>query len=180
MTLTADKDFESLLEYVRESRGVDFSGYKRGTLLRRMSRRCSELGLESFTSYREYLEGNPDEFQMLFDKVLINVTEFFRDKPAWDYVAEHVVPVVIKKNGSIRIWSTGTASGQEAYSAAMLFCEALGTETFLRRVKIYATDVDEEALNRARGGYTPKELESVPPDLRNRYFEPQGGNFGFR
>src|SRR2546430_1340829 len=62
----------------------------------------------------------------------------------------------------------------------MFFWEALGREPFLRRVKIYATDVDEEALNRARGGYTPKELESVPPELRNKYFEPQGGNFGFR
>src|SRR5581483_2549294 len=77
-------------------------------------------------------------------------------------------------------WSSGTASGEEAYSIAILLCEALGAEAFLRRVKIYATDVDEHALNQARSGYTAKDLEAVEPELRNRYFGPQGGRFTFR
>lgn len=81
----------------------------------------------------------------------------------------------------IRVWSAGCASGQEAYSAAILLAEAIGPEDFRRRVKIYATDVDEHALAAARAGsYTEKELESVPADLRSRYFEPSNGRFLFR
>jgi two-component system CheB/CheR fusion protein len=175
-----DHDFEALLEYVRESRGFDFTRYKRPTLFRRMTKRMSELRIDSFAAYQDYLQVHPDEFQMLFDKILINVTEFFRDRPAWDFFGETVIPPLVAKSGAIRIWSSGTASGEEAYSVAILFCEALGPEAFLRRVKIYATDVDEHALNQARSGYTAKDLEAIEPELRTRYFEPQGGRFAFR
>jgi two-component system, chemotaxis family, CheB/CheR fusion protein len=180
LTLTADKDFEKLLEFIRETRGVDFSGYKRPTLLRRIDRRSAELGFDTSAAYHDYLQGNPDEFPILFDKILINVTDFFRDQQAWSFLSEKIVPQIITKNGNIRVWSTGTASGEEAYTTAIVFCEALGAEDFLRRVKIYATDVDEEALAKARAGYTPKELEALEPDMRTRYFEPFGGRFTFR
>ena len=180
MTLTADKDFENLLEFIRDSRGFDFSGYKRTTLVRRVGKRAGELGLDSFAAYHDYLQGNPEEFPILFDKILINVTDFFRDTPAWGFLRDEVVPEIVKKNTNIRVWSTGTASGQEAYSAAIVFCETLGPELFLRRVKIYATDVDEEALAEARTGYTAKDLEGLEPGLRTRYFEPMGGRFQFR
>jgi two-component system CheB/CheR fusion protein len=175
-----DREFEGLVEYVRESRGFDFTGYKRTTLSRRVNKRVAELGFDSVASYHDYLQVHPDEFSILFDKVLINVTDFFRDKGAWEFLREQVVPPLVAKQGPIRIWSTGTAAGQEAYSVAIVFCEALGPEAFLRRVKIYATDVDEEALNNARTGYSAKALESLEPEVRERYFEPQGGHFSFR
>ncbi len=180
MSLDAGPQFESLIEYMRESRGVDFTGYKRTSLVRRVAKRCQELGIDNFAAYLDYLQVHADEFPILFDKILINVTEFFRDAPAWEFMAENVVPRVIAKNGLIRIWSTGTASGEEAYSAAMLFCEALGPEQFLRRVKIYATDIDEEALNKARAGYFAKDLESLDETLKTKYFEPQGSRYVFR
>src|SRR4029077_13742350 len=142
--------------------------------------RCSELGLSTFAAYQDYLQVHAEEFAILFDKILINVTTFFRDPPAWDYVARELVPKITAKTGIIRIWSAGTASGEEAYSAAMLFCEALGQETFLRRVKIYATDIDDDALNKARSGYSEKDLESLEPRLRSRYFESQGGRLAFK
>jgi len=180
LTLAADSDFESLLEYIRESRGFDFGGYKRTTLVRRVSKRATELGMDTFAAYHDYLQGNPDEFPILFDMILINVTEFFRDPPAWSFLRETIVPLIISKNTNIRVWSAGTASGEEAYSTAILFCEAMGPENFLRRVKIYATDVDEQALSKARAGYTAKEFETLDPDLRTRYFEPLAGRFAFR
>src|SRR5207248_2815847 len=89
-------------------------------------------------------------------------------------------PRVAAKSGDIRVWSTGTSSGEEAYSAAVLLCEALGEESFVDRVKIYATDVDEEALSKARAGYSSRELESLDQNLRSRYFERQGDRFMFR
>ncbi|TMC37613.1 MAG: PAS domain S-box protein [Chloroflexi bacterium] len=180
MTLEGGEQFESVIEYLRETRGADFTGYKRPSLLRRVSRRCQELGIDSFTSYLDYLQVHAEEFQALFDKILINVTEFLRDRPAWDYLAANVLPRTIARGGPIRVWSTGTASGEEAYSAAILLCEAMGPDEFVRRVKIYATDIDEDALNKARAGYTAKDLESLDEDLRARYFEAQGARFAFR
>src|SRR5215470_10233674 len=180
MSLEPGPQFENVIEYLRESRGVDFTGYKRTSLVRRVAKRCQELGIDNFATYLDFLQVHSDEFPILFDKILINVTEFFRDRHAWDYLAENVVPRIVARNGMIRVWSTGTASGEEAYSAAILLCQALGTEHFLRRVKIYATDIDEEALNKARGGYLPKDLESLDEDLRSRYFESQGSRLVFR
>ena len=180
MALEAGPAFEKLIEYLRDTRGFDFTGYKRASLLRRVSLRCSELGIDSFRAYLDYLQVHTEEFGALFNKILINVTEFFRDKETWDYLAEKVIPRIAAKTGEIRVWSTGTSSGEEAYSAAMLLCEALGEESFVDRVKIYATDVDEEALAKARGGYTAKELASVDDGLRLRYFERQGERFMFR
>src|SRR5215470_10167428 len=180
MSLEPGPQFENLIEYLRESRGVDFTGYKRTSLVRRVAKRCQELGIDNYAAYVDYLQVHADEFPILFDKILINVTEFFRDPPAWEFMAENLIPRFMAKYGLIRVWSPGTASGEEAYSAAILLCEALGPEQFLRRVKVYATDIDEEALNKARAGYLPKDLESLDDDLKNRYFEPQGSRFVFR
>src|SRR3989442_1233038 len=180
MALEAGPEFEKLIEYLRDTRGFDFTGYKRASLLRRVALRCSELGIDSFRAYLDYLQVHTEEFGALFNKILINVTEFFRDKETWDYVAEKVIPRIAAKAGEIRVWSTGTSSGEEAYSAAILLCEALGEESFVDRVKIYATEVDGEPLAKARGGYTARELASVDDGLRLRYFERQGERFMFR
>jgi len=180
VTLEAGNDFERLIEYLRDARGFDFTGYKRASLMRRVAHRRTELGIDTFRAYHDYLQVHPDEFVTLFNKILINVTEFFRDPAAWDLLRDELVPRIVAGSGEIRIWSAGTSSGEEAYSAAILFCEALGEASFLDRVKIYATDVDEEALSKARAGYSAKELESLDPELRERYFEHQGERFVFR
>ncbi|TMD40471.1 MAG: PAS domain-containing protein [Chloroflexi bacterium] len=180
MKLEAGTDFESLIEYLRDARGFDFTGYKRASLMRRVASRCSELGIDNFREYHDYLQVHPDEFVTLFNKILINVTEFFRDRSAWDYVRDHLVPRIVARDGDIRIWSAGTSSGEEAFSAAILFCDALGEVSYLDRVKIYATDVDDEALSKARAGYTAKELESLGGDFKERYFDRQGERFVFR
>src|SRR5690348_311331 len=177
--LDSGPEFEALLEHIREARGFDFTGYKRASLQRRIARRIAELNIDGYSAYLDYLQVHADEFPTLFDKILINVTEFFRDKQAWEYLARDIVPRIAENRGLIRVWSTGTASGEEAYSAAITFCEAIGQEQFLERVKIYATDVDEDALNRARAGYTEKDLESVDENLREKYFERIGGRFAF-
>jgi two-component system, chemotaxis family, CheB/CheR fusion protein len=180
VSLEAGSQFESLIEYLRETRGVDFTGYKRTSLVRRVAQRCSELGIDNFGAYLDYLQVRADEFPILFNKILINVTEFFRDPPAWEYLRAEIVPRIVAKSGSIRVWSSGTASGEEAYSIAILLCEALGPEQFLRRVKIYATDIDEEALSKARAGYFPKDIEGLDEAIRTDYFEAVGSRFVFR
>ena len=177
-------DLDHLLRYVRESRGFDFTGYKPSTLQRRVRKRMDAVAVESFEAYGEFLEVHPDEFDELFDTILINVTSFFRDAEAWEVIRSRVVPAIIDGKAAdapIRIWSAGCATGQEAYSAAMLLAEALGEEAFQRRVKIYGTDADEQALETARLAlYDPAKLEDVPEDLLMRYFERMGMRWCFR
>jgi len=180
LTLEAGSDFELLVEYLRDSRGFDFTGYKRASLMRRVAQRCKELGFDDFRTYHDYLQVHADEFATLFDKILINVTEFFRDRESWDYLKANVVPRITAKTGDIRVWSAGSSSGEEAYSAAMLLCDAVGEKSFLDHVKIYATDVDEQALSKARYGYSSKEMASVEESLRERYFDRVGDRFVFR
>src|SRR5262245_5157501 len=145
---TVDESFEALLDHIRSSRGFDFTGYKRPTLKRRIERRMQVLGAKTYDEYRSELDGRPDEFAALFDTILINVTSFFRDPPAWDYVAREAIPALVASRApdqAIRVWSTGCATGEEAYTVAMLLAEQLGERDFSERVKIYATDVDELA-----------------------------------
>lgn len=184
MDTKTDESFEALLRYMRDSRGFDFTGYKRNSLMRRVRHRMSQAGYDTFEEYLDVLQASSDEFSALFNTILINVTAFFRDPDAWEYIARDVIPRILAERGPddpIRVWSAGCASGQEAYTLAMLLAEALPTEAFRQRVKIYATDVDEDALTEARAAtYDAKAVESVPPDLLERYFESANGKYAFR
>ena len=179
-----DEEFEALLVYIKNSRGFDFTGYKRASLMRRFSKQMESVEVGSYSDYTDYLEVHPDEFERLFDTILINVTSFFRDTGSWDYLREEVVPRLLASKGPnepIRLWSAGCASGQEPYSLAMVMAEALGPEQFRRQVKIYATDMDEQALAQARAGaYSAREMQSVPDALRDKYFEREDDNFVFQ
>src|SRR3954452_7663647 len=153
MATETDPSFEALLEFLDESRGFDYRGYKRPSLIRRFRRRLETVGVETFDDYRRYLESNPGEFARLFDTILINVTGFFRDAEAWRVLADEVIPRLLdqrRDNRQIRVWSAGCATGEEAYSVAILFAEAIGEEQMRERVKIYATDVDAQALSDGR------------------------------
>jgi two-component system CheB/CheR fusion protein len=178
-----DPGFESLLQYVRDERGFDYTGYRRPTLMRRFQKRMQEVGSDDWNAYRAYLGDHPEEYVELFNTILINVTGFFRDREAWDTVAEQVLPRLLEERGDapIRVWSAGCASGEEPYTIAMLLAEALGEESFRRQVKIYATDIDEDALAEAREAlYSAKQLEKVPAELQERYFQQSNHGFVFR
>src|SRR5688572_17014819 len=176
-----DPQFEALLVYLKEARGFDFTGYKRSSLMRRVSRRMSQAGIESYSDYLDHLQVHPEEFTALFNTILINVTSFFRDPEAWDHLRAEVLPPIIAGTGPIRVWSAGCASGQEAYTLAIAFAEALGLDEFRQRVKIYATDVDEEGLSQARHAtYSEEEIAGLPSEYRERYFETNGSRYTFR
>ncbi len=184
MSAATDASFEALLEFLKQSRGFDFTGYKRGSLERRFNRRMEAIGCGSYGDYLDYLEVHPEEFEELFDALLINVTSFFRDAAAWQSLRESVIPDLLARRADddpIRVWSAGCASGQETYSLAMTLAEALGPEEYRRRVKIYGTDIDEDALAQARAAsFTAKEVEGVPEDLLERYFERSDRRYAFR
>jgi two-component system, chemotaxis family, CheB/CheR fusion protein len=179
-----DPHFEALLLYLKESRGFDFTGYKRSSLMRRVQRRMSQVDIDNYQDYLDHLQVHPDEFTALFNTILINVTGFFRDPDAWDYLRRDVLDGLLASwpvDAPIRAWSAGCASGEEAYTLAIVLAETLGVEAFHDRVKIYATDVDEEQLNQARQAtYGERDVEGMPHELVERYFETAGNRFIFR
>jgi two-component system, chemotaxis family, CheB/CheR fusion protein len=180
----ADPHFELLLQHLKEARGFDFTGYKRSSLMRRVTRRMNQVGLGSYSDYLDFLQVHPEEFSALFNTILINVTGFFRDPDAWEFLSTEVLPSLLatkEPNAPLRIWSAGCASGEEAYSLAILLAEQLGPEEFRSRVKVYATDVDEEQLAQARqAAYSEEALAGVSAAWRERYFEPFGNRYAFR
>jgi two-component system, chemotaxis family, CheB/CheR fusion protein len=166
---------ETLLQYLKASRGFDFTAYKRSSLVRRIEKRQQSVGAATVEAYQRYLEKHPEEFGLLFNTILINVTSFFRDPDAWGYLGDAIVPRILeiaRGDSPIRVWSAGCASGEEACTLAMIFAEGLGAEAFRRRVKIYASDVDEDALTQARHAtYSAAQVEDVPAQYLARYFE---------
>jgi two-component system CheB/CheR fusion protein len=144
----------------------------------------AQIGISDYVDYLDHLELHHGEFTALFNTILINVTAFFRDPEAWQLLRDEVLPAMLaakSPTAPLRIWSAGCASGEEAYTLAIVLAELMGTDEFRDRVKIYATDVDEEALIQARqGSYGPREVRGIPQDLLERYFEPAGGRHVFR
>lgn len=179
-----DEPVEDLLRFIRDSRGFDFTGYKRSSLIRRIRKRMSDIGVHEYIDYRDRLEADSGEFLQLFNTILINVTGFFRDLEAWSYLQREVLPELVGHldgDEEIRVWSAGCSTGEEAYSLAIMFSEVLGIEQCLKRVKIYGTDVDEDALRAARAAvYPEKALEVMDAELRAKYFSPYGTGYAFR
>jgi len=176
-----ERAFTAVIEHVHRSRKFDFSGYRRSSVVRRIRRRMQAVGIESPAEYLAYLESYPDEIQQLFETLLINVTSFFRDPAAWEALAGRL-PSVIDVGGEapVRVWSAGCSSGEEPYTLAMLLAELLGPDAYAERVKIYATDIDEQALAHARQAvYPPKAIDAVPPALVEKYFTRTGQGFVF-
>ncbi|MFL5574676.1 MAG: CheR family methyltransferase [Gemmatimonadaceae bacterium] len=180
----ADLDFEALLVFLKSTRGFDFTGYKRTSLMRRVAKRMQAVNVTGFADYLAYLQEHEGEYEQLFNVILINVTAFFRDPEAWQALSTEIIPRLLDAKGPaspIRVWSAGCASGEEAYTLAMVLYEALGADTYRDRVKVYATDVDEQALMQARHGvYTAKQVEGMPANMLEKYFDRTDSRYVFR
>ncbi len=178
-----DKDLEILLNHLREKRGFDFSGYRPAMIDRRIMRRFSATGCKDRTSYLQYLQRHPDELDLLVDVLTINVTRFFRNTLAFDYMADRILPVIAlekktRSDPSLRVWSAACATGEEAYSIAILIRELQRKEKFHLAINIFATDIDEKVLKRARRALYPYEsIKNVKYRLLKRYFEPKRKRF---
>ena len=167
---------QEILAQITRRSDIDFRQYKTSTIMRRISRRMNVTHHRSMSDYRLYLETHPEEITELVKAFLINVTQFFRDTEAFNYLKEEVLPRLIyearSNNHVLRLWSAGCATGEEPYSLAMLIVDALGTELSEWSVKIFATDLDEAAISFARRGfYTDSHLKNVSPEYRSRFFE---------
>lgn len=166
---------------LRARTGHDFSGYKDKTLGRRVQRRMQVLQVDSVPDFIERLRKDPREIDLLLQDLLIGVTNFFRDPPAFVALAEHVIPRLFDGKGpddTVRVWVTGCSTGEEAYSIAILLHEHLPKGRGAPRLQIFASDIDEHALQIARlGRYSATIAKDVPPGRLERYFVREDGTY---
>jgi len=176
-------NLDKIIILLREQSGHDFSLYKKNTLFRRIERRKGIHQIEKIQDYVRFLQGNPKETEILFKELLIGVTSFFRDKAVWEKLRESVLPDLINElpNGHLlRAWVTGCSTGEEAYSLAIVFKEAMEKikNHKILTLQIFATDLDHEAIEIARKGYFPKNIVAdVSPDRINRFFTVEGEGY---
>ncbi|GIK98863.1 MAG: chemotaxis methyltransferase [Alphaproteobacteria bacterium] len=164
---------------LRARTGHDFSGYKDKTVRRRIQRRMQVLQVETVPEFLERLRKDPRELDLLLQDLLIGVTQFFRDQAAFDALGSQAIPQLFEGKGpddTVRVWVPGCATGEEAYSIAILLREYAARLPTAPKLQIFASDIDEAALDVARTGrYPVASLKDIPPQLRDRYFTREDG-----
>ena len=171
----------AIVNLINNKLSLDFSEYKENTILRRIKKRAAHHNFDKLESYLAFLETNSDEVKTLAQSFLISVTAFFRDVGAFRFLQDNIVPEIIKRHKpgeEIKFWVTGCATGEEAYSLAIIICEQLHDEYKDVVVKIFATDIDAVALTHARKGiYDESIVKDVSPERIERFFLKEGSNY---
>ncbi len=174
---------EKVLNLLRSKTGHDFSQYKKNTVYRRVERRMGIHQIDTIGSYVRYLEENSQEMELLFKELLIGVTHFFRDPEAWQELSEKAIPSLLAgypAGKNLRAWSAGCSTGEEAYSLAISFKEVLEQTDSgqIYSLQIFATDLDQDAIDRARQGIYPTSIAAhVSPDRLRRFFVEEENGF---
>ncbi len=171
--LISDKDLKEITEFVHKKRGLNLSYFKPAFLSRRIGVRMKILNMTSSSQYAQLLNSDLDEVGTLYDSLSINVTKFYRDKKVWQVFGNKIIPDLLKDSKiseKSRIWSCGCASGEEPYSLAIMFSEALDNPK--NKIKIQATDINSHALQKAQKGiYTADNLKNLDALLITKYFK---------
>jgi two-component system CheB/CheR fusion protein len=176
-----DEHLVAILQMVHKASGVDFGQYKPSTVKRRIIRRVVLHKLNTLNDYVQFIKTNHGELSQLFNDLLINVTTFFRDPELSDYLKNNLLPDIIKNkkhNEPVRIWVPACSTGQEVYSLAILLIEVLGEQYTHLPIQIFATDLSETAINKARlGVYNKDEVTEVSPKRLQRFFTKMDGSY---
>jgi two-component system, chemotaxis family, CheB/CheR fusion protein len=180
---TATQSWHGILTLLRLRTGHDFSNYKPATLRRRVDARLNVRGLSRLEDYEHVLRDDPGEPRALMKELLISVTNFFRDHDAWAVLEERVIPTLFRRyeGDPVRVWSAGCATGEEAYSLAMLLAERASESREVAAVQVFATDLDAAAIAHAREGlYTVADVADVSPQRLQRFFQREVGGYRVR
>ena len=180
-TLSDGEFITRVAKHLSYRTGHDFQHYKQSMLLRRLAVRMSVLGITNPNDYVKELIANKAEAPKLFRDLLINVTSFFRDPEAFEFLSKSTLPEILKDKteaDEVRIWVPGCSTGQEAFTIAMLVSEELQRTNFFPRVVVFATDIDEDAVKYARKGQYPASIANeIPPRLLETYFKPTADGY---
>jgi len=173
-TLSSEQQFAGIFQWVKRSSGVDFSQYKPTTLRRRIMRRMVLNKIETMGAYLNRLEGDPSEVEALYRDLLINVTSFFREPETFEYLKREIIPHILRnRHGDlpIRVWVPGCATGEEAFSIAMLLIESTEVAARPPAIQIFASDISKQAIQIARDGHYPENIAAdVSPERLQRFF----------
>ena len=171
-SVAAERALREILDILALRSGHDFRYYKRATVLRRIERRMQVRVVKDLPAYREYLKEHPDETHALLDDMLIGVTNFFRDRASFETLEREVIPEIMHngRKEQVRVWSAGCATGEEAYSIAMLLAEHADTLNTPPQYQMFASDIDEPAIAFGRAGVYPESIVTDVPPMRLRQF----------
>ena len=169
-----DEELEKLKRKIEKDRGFNCQFYKEKCLRRRIAVRMRARGQRTFAEYGQLLDRDPAEYDHLLDTLTINVTKFFRNLETWEAVEQHVLPALFEGRAPVKVWSAGSASGEEAYTCSILMREWLEKQrrtAEMSRVQITGTDIDRRSLDAARlGQYPDLSMAETPERVRDRWF----------
>ena len=170
-----------VFQLLRKTTGVDFTHYRKTTILRRIQRRMVVHKMEKMEDYVKYVQTNPAEIKALYQDMLINVTSFFRNPRVFDTLKSRVFPAILKNHApeaSLRLWTPGCASGEETYSLVIALLEFLGDKAAETQIQFFGTDISELSVSKARSGLYPENIQSdVSPDRLRRFFTKVEGGY---
>ncbi|HTK19252.1 MAG TPA: chemotaxis protein CheB, partial [Mucilaginibacter sp.] len=176
-----EKNLAEIIELIKENSPLDFTDYKLPTILRRTKRRASHANFTTLRNYLDFLKVTPKEVVALSKEFLISVTSFFRDKEAFDFIQSNILPDILDRlnpDEELKVWVAGCATGEEAYSIAILIAEQLTGRLTDNPVKIFATDIDSAALAHAGKGIYYKSIsKNVSAERLEKYFLKEGDNY---
>lgn len=169
-----DQDYEQFIKRIKQKTGIDLSLYKEAQMKRRLISLYEKRGFSSFSDFYHGFSKNNELYYEFLDRMTINVSEFYRNYKRWQVLEEKILPVLIEKNNHLKIWSAACSTGEEPYTIAMILSNLVP----FSKVKILATDIDENVLARAKLGiYPERSLNEAPDEIKKKYFKQEGTNY---
>jgi len=168
-------DYGRFIAQMKKKTGIDLSLYKEAQMKRRLTTLYEKRGFSSFCEFFQALDRDERLLEEFLDRMTINVSEFYRNKSRWDVLEQKILPRLLKERGDrLKIWSAAASTGEEPYTIAMILSKFMP----LDKVKILATDIDKNAIEKALAGvYSERSIMEVPPEMKRKYFKKSGGNF---
>jgi chemotaxis protein methyltransferase CheR len=172
--LTMSDDYGLFIRQIKTKTGIDLSLYKEAQMKRRLTSLYEKQGFGSFQEYFHTIDNNQELFNEFLDRMTINVSEFYRNAKRWEVLEKRIVPQILQKTTAPKIWSAACSTGEEPYTLAMIFSKYIS----LSNVKILATDIDENALSRAKLGiYPERSFQEMPNEMKRKYFSQEGSYY---
>lgn len=163
-------DYIKFVDSIKRKTGIDLAAYKEAQMKRRLTSLYEKKGFKNFVDFFQALDKDRDLLNEFLDRMTINVSEFYRNAKRWDVLEKKIFPKLLAENKRLKIWSAACSTGEEPYTAAMVLSNHLS----LSQISILATDLDENAIQRAKVGiYPERSLAEVPTDMKSKYFEKQ-------
>ena len=167
-------DYEQFIRQIKSKTGIDLSLYKEAQMKRRLTSLYEKKGCSSFREYFQMINQNQELFNEFLDRMTINVSEFYRNAKRWEILEQKILPQIIKHTSKPKIWSAACSTGEEPYTLAMIFSKYIP----LSNVNILATDIDENALSRAKLGiYPERSFHEIPNEMKRKYFSQEGSYY---